>query len=107
VVVSDITGLFLDEDIQNEEARRVYSQVIAYLQNFARQNKIILIATCPPRQNSSLNGYLQTATIQRANVVLAVNQTMYDREIILEKHPRFMLGTAELPSENLTLTHFM
>jgi hypothetical protein len=25
----------------------------------------------------------------------------------LEKHPSFVLGTAELPSENLTLTDFM
>jgi hypothetical protein len=107
VIISDIAGLFLDKDIQDEEARRVYSQVVAYLQNFARQHQIILIATYPSRQNNSRNAYLQNVTFGRANVILALRQTMYDREFILEKHPRFMLGTAEFPSENLTLTDFM
>jgi hypothetical protein len=107
VIISDIAGLFLDKNIPDEDARRVFSQVVAYLQSFARQNQIILIATCPPHQNSSRNAYLQTVTCGKANVVLAVRQTMYDREFTLEKHPRLMLGSAEFPSENLTLTDFM
>jgi len=107
VIISDIAGLFIDKDIPNEEARRVFSQVIAYLQSFARQYQIILIATCPPRQNSIRSTYLQTEICGKANVALAIRQTMYDREFILEKHPSLMLGSAEFPSENLTLTDFM
>ncbi len=107
VIISDIAGLFLDKDIHDEEARRVFSQVTAYLQNFARQNQIILLATYPPRQKSSRYACLQTVTCGKANVVLALKQTMYDREFILEKHPRFMLGSAEFPSETLTLSAFM
>jgi hypothetical protein len=107
VIISDIAGLFLDKDIPDEEARRVFSQVTAYLQNFARQHQIIILATYPSRQNSSRNACLQTVTCGKANVVLAVKQTIYDREFTLEKHPRFMLGSAEFPSENLTLTDFM
>jgi hypothetical protein len=106
VIVSDIAGLFLDKDIPEEESKRVFSQVVASLQNFVRKKQIILIATYPPRPNNSRNQYLQTVTFQRANVVIALKQTMYDREFILEKHPRFMLGTAEFPSENLTLNQF-
>jgi hypothetical protein len=107
VIVSDIADLFLDKDIPDEEARRVFSQVVAYLQSFARQHQIILIATYPSRHSNSRNNYLQNVTCERANIVLALKQTMYDHEFILEKHPRFMLGTAEFPSENLTLTDFM
>ena len=107
VIISDIGGLFLDKDIHEEEATRVFSQVAAYLQSFACQNQVVIIATYPPRQSSSRNLSLQAATCGRANVVLSVTQTMYDREFTLEKHPRFMLGTAEFPSENLTLTDFM
>lgn len=58
VIISDITGLFLDKDIPDEEARRVSSQVIAYLQNCAREKQIVLIVTYPPRQNSNRNTYL-------------------------------------------------
>jgi|WetSurMetagenome_2_1015567.scaffolds.fasta_scaffold09631_6 hypothetical protein len=107
VIISDVGGLFLDKDIPEEEATRVFSQVAAYLRSFARQNQVVIIATYPARQNSSRNTSLQAATCSRANVVLSVKQTMYDREFTLEKHPRFMLGTAEFPSENLTLTDFM
>ncbi|MCW4009342.1 MAG: hypothetical protein NWF05_01815 [Candidatus Bathyarchaeota archaeon] len=107
VVISDLAGLFSDKDIPDEEARRVFSQVVAYLQSFTRQNKIILIATCTRLHSNSRSIHLQKATSTKANVVLALNQTMYDREFALEKHPRFMLGTAEYPSENLPLTAFM
>ncbi|HTY74349.1 MAG TPA: hypothetical protein VMD05_02145 [Candidatus Nanoarchaeia archaeon] len=107
VIVSDIAGLFLDDDIPDEEARRVFSQVIASVQSFVREKQIILVVTCPPRQNNSRNAYLQTVVSQRANVVIALRQTMYDREFELEKHPRLMLGTAEFPSENLTLSDFL
>jgi predicted ATP-dependent serine protease len=107
VIISDIAGLFTDKDIPEEEAKQVFNQVVAYLQAFAREKQIVLIATYPPRQTNSRNDYLQTVTCQKANVVLAIKQTPYDREFTLEKHPRFMLGSAEFPSENLTLTQFL
>jgi hypothetical protein len=106
VIIADIAGLFLDKDISDEEAKRVYSQVTAYLQNFARENQLILIATYPARYNDSRNLYLQTLTCSRANTVIGLQQTPYEREFNLEKHPRFVLGSAEYPSDNLTLTHF-
>jgi len=107
VVISDIAGLFLDKDLGDEETKRVYSQVLAYLQNFAREKQIILIATYPPRHHDSRNLSLQALTCGRANVVISLQQTKYDREFNLEKHPRFVLGSAEFPSNNLTLTDFM
>ncbi len=107
VVISDVAALFLDKDIPEEEAKSVYGQVMAYLQNFAREKRIVVIATCPAHQSSSRSNYLQALTCARANVVLSLNQTMYDREISLEKHSRFMLGSAEFPSDNLTLTDFI
>jgi len=107
VVISDIAGFFLDRDIPGEEARRVFSQVTAYLSTFAKENQLILIATYPPHQDTRRNNFLQTVTCGRANVVVSLRQTKYDRELVLEKHPRYVLGSAEFPSENLTLTEFM
>jgi hypothetical protein len=106
-IISDIAGFFLDKDIPEYEARRVYSQVTAYLRNFAKENQIILIATYPPHQETNRNNFLQTVTCGKTNVVISLNQTQYEREFILEKHPRYMLGVAELPSEALTLEHFI
>ena len=107
VILSDIAGFFLDKDVPEEEARSVFSQITFYISKFAQENQIILIATYPQHQETRRNSYLHTLTCSRANVVITLTQSQYDREFILEKHPRYVLGTAELPSENLTLTEFM
>jgi len=107
VIISDIAGLFLEEDVPEDEAREVYNQIMAYLSNFAKENNIVLIATYPPHEETERNSFLQTVTRGKANVVISLNQTTYEREFILEKHPRHILGDAELPSETLTLEHFI
>ncbi len=107
VIISDIAGLFLNEDIPEEEAKRAYSQLTAYLQDFARQNQVIVIATYLSRQNCSRHRYLREVSFDNATVVTAFRQTPYDREFTLEKHPQFMLGTADFSLEHLPLTDFM
>ncbi len=107
VVISDIAGFFLDKDVPHEEAERVYSQIVSYLSDFARKHQIIVIATYLPYESNKRNSLLHEVTCNRANTVLCFSKTKYTREVALEKHPFFVLGTAELPSENLTLTDFM
>lgn len=107
VVISDIAGLFLDNDIAQEEAEKVYSQIISYLSNFAKKHNIIIVATYLPYSDNKRSGILQEVTCSKANIVLSLTKTEYTREISLEKHPSFVLGVSELPSDNLTLTDFM
>ena len=107
VVISDIAGFFLDTDIPNEEAQKVYSQIINYLSSFAKKHQIILIATYLPDSENRRSSLLQEITCSKAKTVLYFSKTAYTREITLEKHPSFVLGTAELPSDNLKLTDFM
>ena len=107
VIISDIAGAFLDSDVPLEEAQNVYNQILSYLSNFAKKYKIIVIATYLPYERSRRNSSLQEMTFTKADVLLEFTKTPYTREVSLEKHPFLMLGTAELPSENLTLTDFM
>jgi hypothetical protein len=107
VIVSDIAGLFLEKDIPEEEARSIFSQATAYVARFVKEKQLILIATYPPHQNTSRNLFLHALSCGRANTVIALTQTKYERDFVLEKHPRYVLGSAEFPSENLTLTEFM
>ena len=99
--------MFLDKDVQEEEAKRIYSQVTTRLSNFTRKQQVITIATYPPHEDSRRNMYLQALTAARANVILSLKQTKYEREVILEKHPTLTLGSAELPTYILPLTSFM
>ena len=107
VVISDIAGFFLDKDIAETEARRVYSQVVAYLSNFAKENQIALVATYPPHRESKRNSFLHAVTCGRADTVISLRRSRYEREFILEKHQRYILGVAALPFETLTLENFL
>jgi len=107
VVISDIAGLYLDKDVQTEEAKRVFSQLVAYLSTFAEENQLIIIATYPPHHRSRRNSFLHALACGRANVVISIRPSKYGQEFVLEKHPRFALGHAEFPSENLTLNDFI
>ena len=106
-IISDIAGFFLDKDVPDSEARLVYNHVTAHLHNFAKEKQIILIATYPPHRETRRNIFLHALTCGRANSVISLRQTKYARELVLEKHPYYMLGVAEFPSENLTLTEFI
>ncbi len=107
VVISDIADLFLDSAISKEEVQRVYSQIVGSLVNLARKHQIIVVATYPSHEGSIRNIALKEMTLSRANTVLSYFKTPYTAELNLEKHPTYMLGTAEPPSENMTLTSFM
>lgn len=107
VIISDIAGLFLDNDVPYEEAQRIYSQIVSSLSNFALRHQIVVIATYLPYEKSKRENLFQEMTFARATTVLSFIKTKYMREVYLEKHQSFILGNAELPSENLTLTDFM
>lgn len=107
VIISDLPGMFLDKNIQEEEARTVFRHVTAYLADFAKENQLVLIATCPPHHNLPRIEVLQAATCEKANVIIALKQTSHKREFILEKHHNLPLGAVEFPFEHLTLTEFM
>ena len=107
VIISDIVAMFLDKDVEEEEAKRIYSQVITCLSKFVQEQQAIVIVTYPPHVDSPRNMYLQALTSGRANVVLAINQTKHEQEVILEKHPIFTPGSTELPTEILPITAFL
>ncbi len=106
VVISDIMCPFLTENIDDQEARTAYSQILNYLSNFARKHGIIIIATNLPHENSSRSITLQEISNAKATTVLRRAKTPYNSEVELEKHPSYMLGVIDFAAENKTLTDF-
>jgi hypothetical protein len=80
---------------------------MCYISNFARKNQIAVIATYLPYGSGRRNSALQEMTFAKAATVVSFIKTKYTREVSLEKHPSFVLGTVELPSDNVKLTDFM
>jgi hypothetical protein len=106
IIISDIAGFFLDTDISEVEALRIFSHVATFVSNFARENQVIIIATYPQHADTSRNSLFHKQTCAKANVVLSINRTAYARKIALEKHPYLPLGVAELPNQSLTIADF-
>jgi len=106
VIISDIAGFFLDKDIPEDEAQRIFSQVTTFLSNFARETQTIVIAIYPKHAQTPRTSFLHAVTCAKANVVLSLRRTSYSRQFILEKHPYLPSKVAELPLEDLTLADF-
>ena len=107
LVVSDIVGPFLRDNVNDQEARTVFSQIMSYLANFAKKHDIIVIASYLQHENSRRNSILEEITTAKAGTVLRFTKTPYTKEVELEKHPSYMLGVADLTSENQALTDFI
>ncbi|MGF3523293.1 MAG: hypothetical protein ACQXXJ_09420, partial [Candidatus Bathyarchaeia archaeon] len=87
--------------------RGVFSQLTSYLQNFAKENKVVVIATYLSRSSGNRNLLLRTLACIRANVVIGLRQTPYDHNLELEKHPNCMLGSAEFSVASTSLMDFI
>ncbi len=107
VVISDIAAPFLRENVDDQEAKTFYGQIMNYLSNFAKKNHLIIIATYLSHDSSRRNSVLQEITSEKANTVLRFTKTPYTKEVELEKHPSYMLGVADLTSENQALADFI
>ena len=103
VIISDISCNYFNTEVDEEEAYQIYSQVISYLSRFAKENKIILVVT---ENGVKQNNRLHELTCKKADTVISINHSKYEHEFILEKHPNYVLGTADFPSENLPLAMF-
>jgi Rad51 len=106
VVISDIVCSFLNDNVDDQEAKAVYSQIMSYLASFAKKHRIIVIATYLSHESNRRNDILQEITSAKANIVLRFTKTLYTNEVELEKHPSYMLGVVDFTSDNQTLTEF-
>lgn len=107
VIISDITGLYLDTDVPLKEAKEVFNQLTLYLSKFAEENHLIVLGTCLPHNDSRRGLFFKAVACGRANVVLSVKPSRFGQRFFLEKHLVFPLGYSYFPSKDLTLDRFM
>jgi hypothetical protein len=106
VVISDLMCPFLTENVDDQEARTAYNQVINYLSNFAKKHGMIIVATNLPHENTSRNQTLHEISTIKTGIILRLTKTPYTNDIELEKHPSYMLGVMNFRPENKNLTTF-
>jgi predicted ATP-dependent serine protease len=107
VIVSDIISLYLDRDVPKTEAVDVFHKLTNYLSKFARENKVIVVATHFLRFRSVRSMFFESVLFGRADVLIRVKDSRGVLRFVLEKHPRYGLGEVEFPFDRVTLERFM
>jgi hypothetical protein len=107
IIFSNLAQLYLDKDVPKREAQETFLQITAYLADFAKKKRVILVATHPPRFWSKRSRFFKEVLCGRANVVASIKKFRNRPHFVLEKHPHFNLGKAEFPSEGVTLADFL
>jgi len=106
VVISDIICPFLTENVDDQEARAAYNQLVNYLSNFAKKHGVIIVATTFLHASTSRNRLLQEISTAKADILLRLTKTPYSSDVELEKHPSYMLGIMDFKPEHKHITSF-
>jgi hypothetical protein len=96
----------LNDNVDNQEAKAAYNQIMNHLARLAKKHRIIIIATCLPHESNRRSSTLQEITNAKASTVLRFTKTLYTSEVELEKHPSYMLGVVDFTPGIKTLTDF-
>jgi hypothetical protein len=106
VVISDITGLFLDRDMPKMEGRDTFLKMTQYLLELATGRPTIVVASYFPRPYSSRNLFLETVLLGRASTVIRFKQSRGGFKFALEDHPNVKPFVADFPSNGVTIDMF-
>jgi len=107
VILSNLAQLFLDNNVPKKEAEAVFLQLTAYLANFAKKNRVILVVSHTRCFWSKRNKFFKEVLCESANVVASIKKFRDIPNFVLEKHPSFELGKVELSSGAVTLHDFL
>ena len=107
VVVSDITGLFLDRDVPRIEGRDVFMKMTQYLSDLASRRRAVVVASYFPRPYSSRNLFLESVLLARASTVIRFKESSGGLKFVLEEHPSVKPSTVDFPSNSVTMDMFM
>jgi hypothetical protein len=99
VVVSDLPRLYLDEDVPEREAEKVFNQLTLYLSEFIKEKGILAVVThLLPAPSNIRSVLLKEMLCEQADVVASIKPSAYTKrgvrlqEFILEKHHLHELG---------------
>ena len=107
VIVSDITGLFLDRDVPKKEGRDVFMNMAQYLAELASKRRAVIVASCFPRRYSGRSAFLESVLVGRATTLIKLKELRGVLKFVLEDHPSLKPFTIDFPSNAVTIDMFV
>lgn len=87
VVISDITGLFLDRDVPQIEGRDIFLKLTQFLVDLASRRSAIVVASYVPRPYARRDLFLDSVLLGKASVVIRFTESKDGFRFRLENHP--------------------
>jgi hypothetical protein len=106
VVISDITGLFLDRDVPKIEGRHTFLKMCWYLSELASKRRAVVVASYFPRPYSSRNLFLESVLLERASTVIRFKESKGGFKFTLEDHLSVKPFSVDVPSNTVTIDMF-
>ncbi len=106
VVVSDITGLFLDRDVPKNEGRDIFLKMIRFLSDLASRRRIVVVASYFPRLHSGRNLFLEAVLLAKARPVIRFKKSRGGFKFVWEDHPDIKQSNLVFPSNLVTMDMF-
>jgi hypothetical protein len=107
VLLSNPSHLYLDTDLEAEEAQEIFIQLTDFLSDFTKENQVIVVATDLSWVNSKRNTFFKKALFRKANVVASIKKINHRFSFVLEKHAFFRKSKTVILSRNATLVDFV
>lgn len=107
VVISDITGLFLDRDVPKIEGRDIFLKMTRCLVDLASRRRAVVVASYFPRPYSRRNLFLESVLLGRASTVIRFKESRGGFKFVLEDHPTIKPFTIDFPSNAVTMDMFV
>jgi hypothetical protein len=107
VVVSDITGLFLDRDVPRIEGRDIFMKMTQHLSDLASRRRVVVVASYVPRPYLSRNLFLESVLLSRASTVIRFKESRGVFKVVLEEHPNVKPFTVDVSSNAVTMDMFV
>jgi len=107
VVISDITGLFLDRDVSKIEGREIFLKMTQYLSEVAPRRRVVVVASYFPRPYSVRSLFLESILLERASTVIRFKKSRGGLKFVLENHSNLKSSTVDFPSNPVTMDMFM
>jgi hypothetical protein len=106
MVISAITGLFLDRDMPKIEGRHIFLKITRYLSELASRRRAIVVASYFSRPYSRRNFFLESVLFERASTVVRLKESEGGFKFTLEDHPSTKPFAIDVPSNKVTIDMF-
>lgn len=107
VVISDITGLFLDCDVPKIEGRDIFLEMTKHLLDLASRRRDVVIVSYFPRPYFSRNLFLETVLLAKASTVIRLKESKGGFKFVLEDHSSIKSSIIDFSSNSVTMDMFM